>query len=438
MLNGEWEAALNEICMPRSWFNIDEHNNMYSLSYDKEEKSVQDHTQYNVKATYQGAASDVRHFWNKLNTEIENHIGRAHVLFTWNESASTVNLRIEPGFEIKITAAKAEELLYMLHLPKRILHQRVSETFPFRHSTALEPIEFTIYVINKNPISVSEHPVSIMPYLGSSSTIASNPKDFFDSLNYNLLLLEIRDYVQFSYDESKNTVVIQIVPHAEVHLSNATCSSLMQILGLKTETILKGKQEMKVKYTVNVKKEDVFNVVVNHFATSVKIIKVKEDLIIPPGMYKTPQELFHVIHVKLELQQNMHVALNVPPKFEVTFNKNLADMLGFKKTAFKTGFYFGDYPLQLHAGITEIFVYSDVIQSVHVGDSVSPLLRIIPCQNETKPQIVKYYERPIYVPIRKKFLETIEIELRSSTGEKITFTSGKTYVVLSFRRKTIK
>lgn len=438
VLNGDWEVALSEICMPRSWFNIDEHNNTYSLKYEREEKEVQDEARYIAKATYRGIASDMIQFWNGLNAEIENHIGRGHVLFKWNESASSVQLQMESGYELLITPIESEKLLYMLHLPKKKLHQIVSETFKFRHSTAVEPLEFEIYIINKNPISVSQHLVAIMPYLGSSKTAASNPRDFFDSLNYNLMLLDIQDYVRFSYNESKNKVSIDIAPHVEVRMSPDTCPSLMKILDIKTESILKGNHTLKVKFTDDIKKDEEFNVVVSHFTTSVRTKKVIENLIIPPGIYKTAKELFDVFRVPMELQPNMHVALNVPPSTEIEFNKNLADMLGFKRTRFIAGFYFGDYSLLLDDGVTEIFVYCDAIQSVHVGDSVSPLLRIIPCQNETKPQIVKYYDRPIYVPIRKKFLETIEIELRSSTGKKITFTSGKTYVVLAFRKKTIK
>lgn len=444
MLNGDWEVAMSEICMPRSWFNIDEHNNTYSIVYDKEEIIIQDETKYPVKATYRGGGG-IRHFWTLINDQIENYVGREKgVRFIWNENTSTVDLQMDAGFEIIITTAEASKLLYMLHLPSsKNLHQKEGATFTFRRSTVVEPLTFTIYLINKNPISVTDHHVSIMPYLGSSGTAVTNPKDFFDSLNYNLMIMDLQEYVRFLYNESKNMVTITISPHAELHLSKTLCPTLMRILNLKpdlkADTVLKGTRDMKVKFTGDIRKEDEFGVVVKLFPTSVEIKKITENLIIPPGMYKKAEDLFQAFsRIQLNLKQNMHVALNVPPNCEVTLNRNLADMLGFKKNVFKTGFYFGDYSLQLHAGITEIFVYSDVIQSVHVGDSVSPLLRIIPCMNETKPQIVKYYDRPLYIPIRNNFLETIEIDLRSSTGEKITFTAGKTYVVLSFRRKPIK
>ncbi|KAG8174954.1 hypothetical protein JTE90_002476 [Oedothorax gibbosus] len=203
-LNGDWEVALTEICMPRTWFNIAEHNNTYTLNFEKEEKYIQDQARYVVGAIYQGVSSDMSQFWNELNVAIEDHIGRAHVLFKWNEKDSTVELQMDSGYEIIIVPEESEKLLYMLHLPNKKLHQLLSETFPFRHSTTtVQPLEFIIHVINKNPISTTQHMVSIMPYLGYRETSVSNPKDFFDNLNYNLLLLELQDYVKFSYKEKK-------------------------------------------------------------------------------------------------------------------------------------------------------------------------------------------------------------------------------------------
>ena len=81
--------------------------------------------------------------------------------------------------------------------------------------------------------------------------------------------------------------------------------------------------------------------------------------------------------------------------------------------------------------------FTDIIASHNVGDTVFPLLRVIPCANEKEEQIVKHYDTPLYFPLSKKYIETIEIELKSSSGHNITFTGGKTLVVLSFRRKKL-
>ncbi|GBO16306.1 hypothetical protein AVEN_219606-1 [Araneus ventricosus] len=115
----------------------------------------------------------------------------------------------------------------------------------------------------------------------------------------------------------------------------------------------------------------------------------------------------------------------------------LAELLGFTEKKMLAGSYVGKYPIQLNAGISDIFVYSDVVESHHVGDSFSPLLRIIPCMKEKDEQIVKYYEKPLYFPVKKTFIETIEIDLPTSSGDNIIFTGGRTCAVLSFRRKPI-
>lgn len=156
-------------------------------------------------------------------------------------------------------------------------------------------------------------------------------------------------------------------------------------------------------------------------------------------MYKSSERLFKEFkYINLEQLPNLRVKLDVPEKCEVRFGSGLADMLGFSKAlSFKSGNYISDYPLELDGGITEIFVYTDIIASHHVGDSFSPLLRVIPCINEKEDQIVKHYNIPIYFPLRKHFIETIEIELKTSSGEDIIFTGGKTFVLLSFRRRKL-
>lgn len=157
-----------------------------------------------------------------------------------------------------------------------------------------------------------------------------------------------------------------------------------------------------------------------------------------PGMYKTSGLFFSAFeHVNLSLLPNSKVVLRVLPNQELQMSKGLAEMLGFTKSGFTGGIYVSKYPLGLDAGITEIYVYSDLVSSHHVGDAFAPLLRVVPTRSGDSDEIVKHYDRPLYFPINKKFIETILIELRTGFGEKITFTSGKTHVVLSFRRKKL-
>jgi len=91
----------------------------------------------------------------------------------------------------------------------------------------------------------------------------------------------------------------------------------------------------------------------------------------------------------------------------------------------------------LNGGISEIFVYTNIIESHHVGDTVAPVLRVIPVLTENTEQIVKVYPSPLYFPVKKSFFDTIKIELRTSSGKEITFSGGKTVLVLSFRKRNL-
>ncbi|GFQ98090.1 uncharacterized protein TNCT_285681 [Trichonephila clavata] len=124
----------------------------------------------------------------------------------------------------------------------------------------------------------------------------------------------------------------------------------------------------------------------------------------------------------------------IPVKVKKTEHLELEDL---KKSTLHGGTHISDYPLELDGGITEIYVYSDIIESHFVGDTIAPLLRIIPVMSTKEDQIVLNYQRPLYFPLRKNYIDCIEIELKSSSGDGIIFTSGKTLLVLSFRRRTV-
>ncbi|GFS63424.1 uncharacterized protein TNCV_2239671 [Trichonephila clavipes] len=138
--------------------------------------------------------------------------------------------------------------------------------------------------------------------------------------------------------------------------------------------------------------------------------------------------LRELVDSKVEMIVSLHT--------KVTFGEKLSNMLGFRTNTFTEGNYTSDYILELRAGITEVYVYCDIIAPSLVGDVSASILKIIPIANEYKKQIAKQFTVPLYFPIRKNYFDTIEIELVTSSGTPIKFISGKTNLVLSFRRKT--
>lgn len=96
-----------------------------------------------------------------------------------------------------------------------------------------------------------------------------------------------------------------------------------------------------------------------------------------------------------------------------------------------------DFSVDLRRGVHHVFVYSDLAQYVPVGDTSAPLLRIIPLvtRGEESDQYTHIFDHPHYIPVSRRSIETIQIDLRSDIGKYIPFVSGKSIVKLHFRRR---
>ena len=91
-----------------------------------------------------------------------------------------------------------------------------------------------------------------------------------------------------------------------------------------------------------------------------------------------------------------------------------------------------------------LMVYSDITEKNIVGDTKTPLLRCIPFISTVKNGDIistgrfmkyQYFTNQQFEKLLKNSFQSIKIELRDTTGEKIPFVSvGITQVVLLFRK----
>lgn len=121
---------------------------------------------------------------------------------------------------------------------------------------------------------------------------------------------------------------------------------------------------------------------------------------------------------------------------------SLADILGFKYPhAIKSNLYckrdmMAMYSPFVHRGIDTIFVYTDIVNNVMVGDVKAPLLLIYPFKSSTQGRnIHQEFINPNYVPLNRTTIRRIEILLRDGAGDPIPFTHGKTVISLHFRKR---
>ena len=120
----------------------------------------------------------------------------------------------------------------------------------------------------------------------------------------------------------------------------------------------------------------------------------------------------------------------------ITFSSSLQRILGFSLHTFTgPGHFASEFIMDLNEDFKNVFVYSDLVSPRMVGDTMAPLLRIVP-MSERKSQIVyRIYEKPHYVPLSRFQFNTTEILLTTDKGRPISFTSGSTVVTLHFRRR---
>lgn len=96
------------------------------------------------------------------------------------------------------------------------------------------------------------------------------------------------------------------------------------------------------------------------------------------------------------------------------------------------------YPFNLQLGLpSQLFIYSDIVHPQMVGDVMASLIRIIPL--DVSKYIYGAYKMHIlphihYLPIMRREFDTIEIDIRTGTGNKVPFQFGTACVKLHFRR----
>ena len=82
-----------------------------------------------------------------------------------------------------------------------------------------------------------------------------------------------------------------------------------------------------------------------------------------------------------------------------------------------------------------IFVYTDIIKDKIVGDTQVPLLGALPVIEIPGNQLYWAFQHPLYVPIIKNFIDTIEIKMTDETGKTIMFKDGLAIVRLHIRKR---
>lgn len=170
---------------------------------------------------------------------------------------------------------------------------------------------------------------------------------------------------------------------------------------------------------------------------------------IPPGCYESVTDILKAITIK-DMQDKIsftfnhvtkRVRIRVKNNARVILYTGIAEMLGFRPTVIASTNDRGDVTIESEfaadpsSHFKVLFVYTDIVDPQVVGDVLAPLLRIVKVTGSDGDVVSALYDRPHYLPLSRKNIETLEIVIRMHTGELTPFQFGRSYVTLHFRQK---
>ena len=101
------------------------------------------------------------------------------------------------------------------------------------------------------------------------------------------------------------------------------------------------------------------------------------------------------------------------------------------------------YNPNINAECNHLYIYSDVAEHNIVGDTLAPLLRVLPfgpsetVENNNDCQHINHeITIPHYIPVSKSDFDIISIQITGDLGIPVHLITGKTIVKLHFRPRT--
>ena len=137
-------------------------------------------------------------------------------------------------------------------------------------------------------------------------------------------------------------------------------------------------------------------------------------------------------------EMNRKVSVKLQYLNTLKLSKHLANILGFHDSTIAN---YNNVHKIIEANTTShiderihsLYIYTDVIENTHVGDTESPLLRNVEIEGRFGEVIHHSYAMPNYVPLRKKSFDSIEIDIKDVFGNPVSFENGTVVVTLHFR-----
>ena len=172
-------------------------------------------------------------------------------------------------------------------------------------------------------------------------------------------------------------------------------------------------------------------------------------LIVPGGLYESNEFLVYTLNTMLQKvlrdkrlvrfyynKATKRVSVTVYDQdLTLSFSPKLQRVLGLSAASVTIGNHRGKYLMDVHEDFKSVYVYCDLVSARPVGDTMAPLLRILPAKQRTREVAHHIFEKPHYIPLSRAQFNTVELLLTTDKGKTIAFSSGNTIATLHFRHR---
>jgi len=123
----------------------------------------------------------------------------------------------------------------------------------------------------------------------------------------------------------------------------------------------------------------------------------------------------------------------------IKFDEKIAAILGFSEFKIDQNEdkldYIAQFKPYMKHGQTEMFIYSDLVRPQMMGDHSAPLLATAVYEGDDGRRNTITFRNPQYYNLARSNIESIQVYIRSESGENLPFTFGNFSAQLHFRRK---
>ena len=183
-------------------------------------------------------------------------------------------------------------------------------------------------------------------------------------------------------------------------------------------------------------------------------------LFIPTGNYVSPEYLAEEMQSSIDnfekgflkrtnahisvtfdaVSQRMKISAQNEKQVRLLFPKQLGQLLGLEPTMIEKSIgneqHIFKFNVELHRPFGSLFIDSDIADFTSVDDIVAPILRVVLFDPVTElVHVHKEFKNLHYVPVSKYVIDQVYIGIKTETGSKVPFVTGKTMIKLRFRRK---